>query len=527
MHNIKLLVKNYFTIFFKRFSSKFSSKMPLYVLILIFGVLFIGMFTSLTYTTLLTAQKAGFPELALYSISMTILMFGAILIVTESSPVNKSNDEELLLSLPFTKKEIITSKVLYYLIFDAALVLLLLLPSFVLYYMMVENATIFIIFRGAYAIICVTLIACGVSSLFRIFFEKIANRFRHSDIIKSVLSTTLMIVFLIIYFIFSFATQDVTKASSVYDAYPIKLIAEFVLYAKLDYFIILTLISCIIFSLSVIVSSIFFGKRASIYKSKSLNLEFKENKVLHSLYKREINKYASIPIYVTNTIFSSIMALILGIVILVIGKDYFINILNAVIASGYESGVAPDEIINSIEGYFNFFSIMIIGLVLTTSSTTASSISLEGKEFWILKAHPISYKDVFKAKILVNLTVEGIPCMLASVLISFRIGISYLPIFVILLALISLITSIVGLYANLLCPKFDWQNEQEVVKQGISVLVSMGLSFVSVALPASLFFIIPQTEYIKFLIIIIAYIIVLLVWILILRKHGEKLYKNL
>lgn len=69
---------------------------------------------------------------------------------------------------------------------------------------------------------------------------------------------------------------------------------------------------------------------------------------------------------------------------------------------------------NIIDGYFDIGLIIIFSFVLTTTPTTASSISLEHKELWIIKAHPISYKDVFSSKILVNLTVTSIAILIYS-----------------------------------------------------------------------------------------------------------------
>lgn len=527
MANIVFLTKNYFRIFFKKFSNKFASKIPLFGIILLFGGIFIASFTFLSYNTIITAIKAGIPTLALFSMSMTILMFTCMLIVTESSPVNKSNDEELLLSLPFTKAEIIASKGLYYLIFDLVLILVLLLPSYIVYYVIVDGTNILIIFRAVYVILCATLLASGISSLFRIFFTKISSRFRHSNVIKSLLSITLMIAFLIVYFIFSFISQDVKYAGKIYGFYPIKLITDFIINGNMASLIIITMIGLIVFGVSIFISSLFLGKSGKVYHNNNLELSFKEKSILNSLYKREINKYLSIPIYVTNTAFSSIITLILGFIILIVGKDYFINTIEIVIASGYENGMAPTGLMENINSYFNYMIIMSMGLMLGVAPTTGASISLEGKELWILKTHPVSYKDVFKAKILVNVVVEGLPAIIAGVLISIRIGIIYLPFLILIPLIISIITGIIGLYSNLLLPKLQWESEQEVIKQGSSVLVTMALSSVSIILPSVLFFVINHYEIIKLSIVLLAYMIIMIIWIYVLNIHGKKLYNKI
>ena len=112
MSNIFLLIKNYYKMFFcKLFKSK--NKLPAFLLLILLGSSFFIMFVSLSYNTINTAISLDIPELALSSFSITILMFVFMLIISESSPIRKNNDEELLLSLPFKKREVVTSKILF------------------------------------------------------------------------------------------------------------------------------------------------------------------------------------------------------------------------------------------------------------------------------------------------------------------------------------------------------------------------------------------------------------------------------
>mgnify|MGYP002688764482 FL=1 len=67
---------------------------------------------------------------------------------------------------------------------------------------------------------------------------------------------------------------------------------------------------------------------------------------------------------------------------------------------------------------FDVTIIFVMFLMQVLAPTTASSISIEGKKIWILKAHPISYKDVFKAKIKVNFMVNLFPAVLTSIFLS-------------------------------------------------------------------------------------------------------------
>lgn len=156
------------------------------------------MFVSLSYNTINTAISLDIPELALSSFSITILMFVFMLIISESSPIRKNNDEELLLSLPFKKREVVTSKIVYYLSFDLLIILFLILPSYVIYCILVKGSSWFILVRALYVIICSTLFATGISGIISTYLIKMSKRFRYSNIINSIFSVVLVMTFMII-----------------------------------------------------------------------------------------------------------------------------------------------------------------------------------------------------------------------------------------------------------------------------------------------------------------------------------------
>ena len=108
MNNVLFLVKNYFRMFLtKLLRRQKNSGNSVAIFAMLLSLVFVGSFAFLSYTTIQTALKAGMPSLALSSFATTILMFTFMLVVTESSSTSKHTDEEMLLSLPFTKRQII------------------------------------------------------------------------------------------------------------------------------------------------------------------------------------------------------------------------------------------------------------------------------------------------------------------------------------------------------------------------------------------------------------------------------------
>ena len=125
------------------------------------------------------------------------------------------------------------------------------------------------------------------------------------------------------------------------------------------------------------------------------------------------------------------------------------------------------------------------------------------------------------------LTIEGLPVLLVGIVLATRLGFIYLPFIVLIPFLVVILTAITGLYINLLYPKLNWESEQEVVKQGISVLVTMSVNFILVLIPMVLYFILSLNEIFKLIIVVISYILLIILCAILLFKHGRKLYEKL
>ena len=123
------------------------------------------------------------------------------------------------------------------------------------------------------------------------------------------------------------------------------------------------------------------------------------------------------------------------------------------------------------------------------SSTTNSSISLEGKSLWIIKMLPVSTSKIFASKIMVNLTVLLPTAIIVCTFFGIYLKLSLVNfIFTYLISFAySIFTSVLGLLLNLLFPKFDYDNEVRVIKQSLAVFLSILIGIISVLLPFKVF----------------------------------------
>ncbi|HOE15426.1 MAG TPA: hypothetical protein PLH82_01915, partial [Candidatus Paceibacterota bacterium] len=169
--------------------------------------------------------------------------------------------------------------------------------------------------------------------------------------------------------------------------------------------------------------------------------------------------------------------------------------------------------------------------IITITSTTSCTISLEGKQFWIIKSAPVKTENVFIAKALINI-VSALPFLLIAIVLAiFLVKFSLIQILiyatVVLLGLL-LITNL-GLLINLFLPKMVWDQEVKVVKQSASVVVLMLLSFILDVLlfGASIIVGVLSSVFFGIMTFIILSVIINIIVIVLLNTVGKNKYERM
>lgn len=521
MRNTWILIKNYFNCFLHNIFSKKNEKFKYgsaVLFLLLFGGIFIFMFTSLAIDTTTEAIKFGEPIIALYLNASMSLLFVILMTITKSTTSTKSNDDELLLSLPVTKTNIVSAKVFYDYLFDFVIVLITLLPSYVVYLYLVPDASFLMLLRGFIVIITLPMLSSAFGYFIGLFFSFLSRHFKHYSIIQSIITIVILVLFLGSYYGIAFiSTSDsMNGANMIMNLEPVKWIVNFVNKSDLLSLLYILLCTLLPFIISVFVKARFLGVTLNKYKTKNKELKFKVSSPTMALFKKEASRYFNIPLYVINTLFGGILLIIVGVIISTLGTNYIDNLL---ISAG----------IGSIDKYYFVIILLLIEFSLSTICTTSSSISLEGKSLWILKAHPTSAKDIFKAKILFNVLIASIPSIICSILVSISLGLKYLPFLIVISIISSYIVSSNGLLMNLIYPKLVWDNESEPIKQSLSTGISMGVNLLLLLVPIIIYFLLQilLDEIIVLLIVTIIYILMAIVVSIILENKGSKLFEKL
>jgi ABC-2 type transport system permease protein len=302
--------------------------------------------------------------------------------------------------------------------------------------------------------------------------------------------------------------------------YPIYLVLEMLNDYNYLSLIIFIILHVALFTLFTYILSIKFKKIIAKLQENRTKSNF-VMKTLHSestsktLFIKEVKRYFSSPIYVFNTLFGPIMILLVAMASIVYDKGKIMSVIGV--------NVGEDMI----------FQVLVAGILFTTffTSTTSSSISIEGKNFWIMKTLPINPKDIFKGKMLLNLVLIIPATYLSLAILYFTLGLTIIQLLTLIaLTLISaLVTVQFGLLINLKFPKMNAINDVVIVKKSASAMISVMIPLVTVMAAASVYTSLKDVIDFNFLLGIVLMLLTLLVFVehRILETWGVKRFKEI
>lgn len=201
------------------------------------------------------------------------------------------------------------------------------------------------------------------------------------------------------------------------------------------------------------------GRLTALPRGKRFLLEGQRRSgLLRALYRQEWKCYMSHSLYVVNTAFGYVMLIAGGVAAAAVKSEAFRSLLDIPMTRQMLLAVP-----------------LAMGLPVVMSATTGSAVSIEGKQFWIMRTFPVLAKDYFIGKILVSVTLT-LPCVLvAGTLFGFGLKLDawVWPWLYITPMVCAFFAAVFGLSVNLALPKLDWINEAEVVKQSAACTASI------------------------------------------------------
>lgn len=435
-----------------------------------------------------------------------------------------AKDYEMLVSLPIKQSVILASKMIQLLILNYLLVGLVLIPTSIVYFTRVNLSPVFFAYLIV-AVIFVPLIPIVLASIIAFILSYISSKLRYKNLFLILGSFGVTILIMVL----SINIESIGEFATINSESIIEGVRK--IYPPAIYFtsalVTLDIVSLLKFIVtSVVPFAIFLFVFSKLYKDinsklgesfKSSNYKLtslKTTSPIKALMRKEIKGYFSCPVYVLNTSLGVVLITIASIASLFFGEDIIAKVLD----------------IPEAKDMIPVLMIGVLTLGVCMSCTTNSSISLEGKKLWILKSSPIDEMDIFKGKIAVNLLVL-IPIILLNsfiLLISLKMNLTNFIWMIIIPTLYAFVVSIGGILVNLYFPKLDWITEISVVKQSLSVIITIlgGLMLGGISLGILIGFKITNFNlYFVGLSVALIFIIYLL-WLL-LNKRGRQLFNRL
>ena len=386
------------------------------------------------------------------------------------------------MSLPIKPGVIIATKLVSIYIYNFVIVFSLILGTNIAYGF-IGGFNLLYVLISMFATFFIPLFPMAISSFVAFFLGFIPAKQKTKNIISTIMYILLFIGFGAIYFIgFENPEANVTLIYSKIGSF--YFVGNWIYKGMVNGNIIQLLLFLIVsigsFSLFVaIVSRFFLTINGRMLNNKTIsnynltNEKYNKSSVTKTLFVKELRSLLNYPSVLIQILGGPIMSLIMCVMVIVMylrGQD-LIAIPDVQIPHGDVTMI-----------------LLGVGLscFLSMVSTTSSSISLEGKSFWIIKSAPIKTKDLFKAKCLVNIVLMA-PVGIIGLLIGGII--TKASILTILITTIFIISSIsfatfTGLIMNIKYPKFDFDNPLKVVKQGkpilIMILIDFGLLIINI-----------------------------------------------
>lgn len=444
-------------------------------------------FVFLFYASFSQLAAAFFPAglgwlyFAMFAIMAFALMFiGSVF--TAKSQLFEAKDNELLLSMPVPPGMILLSRMAALLAMNFVLELVVALPVFVswLQYGTVSGTGI-----AAFVVIVLALplFSLAVSCLFAWLVSLVTSRMRNTTAVTMVIS----VVFMLAYFLFCFrmnsyvsqlAANGAAIANALGAAAPLVWLGRAAADGSLTSLGLTLLWTALPFVLAYVLLNRSFIRIVTTRRGQ-VRVQY-EKKAMHvssqdaALYRRELARLTSSSGYMLNAGLGLVFEVVLA-VLAVVKRQELLAALTAI-----------PELYAAAAPILLLACMMVSGMVFFT----ASSVSLEGKSYWIVHSMPIEAKKVLRAKLNLSNSLAVVPAllMMLTAALVLRLPAAETALLLACQLLFVLLTANVGLMEDLRHCNLDWINETQAAKQGAGVLLSMLLNFGFVVAVGALYF---------------------------------------
>ena len=449
------------------------------LLIAFLAVVFLSFFGFTFYALALALPGMG---LGWFYFALAAIMAFALgfigSVFTAQQQLFAARDNELLLAMPIRPRDILGARMAVLLLLDYAFTLVVLLPAGVVW-LMVVGGTAGGIFGFVLSALLLPLIIMCFTCLFAWLLALISSRMRN----KTVITLVLYLAFLAAYFYFYMNLQQLLTelianseqiAGAFVAVYPLYAFGQASLGSWLH---IAGFAACCVIPFALVYAILSRGflavttRRPSVKKLVYRERALKTSGVGAALLRKELGRFAANGMYILNAAMGSVLT-VAAAVALIIYRDEAMQLLS-VLPEGMGEGAV----------------ILALCFLNATDVISAPSISLESKTLWLLKSLPVPAGRILMAKVNLHLVIALPPTLIASACCC--AALPFPPAGAAMVVLIPALTcvfgALLGVAVNLRYPKFDYINETAVIKNSMSVTVTLFGSWALLAAAALLY----------------------------------------
>ncbi|MCR5836733.1 MAG: hypothetical protein K6G88_09520 [Lachnospiraceae bacterium] len=409
--------------------------------------------------------------LYLLMISFLAIIVGTMIsIFSTQEVVFAPKDNDLLLALPVPVRSIIASRLSYIYIIGGTISTLIMIPGLIIYYFNVQISV-----KSIVASVSLVVIVSILVLMFATIGGWACAAFISSNSNKNKKLTNAIMTFgslAVYYYLFVKITEIFGQVMDNAGGLGEKVQSS----NQLIYLIgraisgdigLLIIIWIVVIAVAMFLFIIFEKKylgyitRQNAREAKAFDVgQIKAKSLTTALLFKEFKRYLSCGNYILNCSFGTVFMMVLSVFMLFEGNDIFKLI---------------ELMIDSEINYVPILNISLICIMISLNTITAPSISLEGRNLWILKSLPVSEWTIIKNKIKLHYIITIVPVLLFDVelLVLAKLDL-YVSVMTILITMLyPLFTAGLGLFINLMKPKLNWTNESAVTRLNMGIIAAM------------------------------------------------------
>lgn len=453
-------------------TGKQRSKVSSVALIVLYAALMVfiigGMFTALAIGICKPMTDAGlcwlyFTLFRLIAVAMGV--FGSVFNTYAGLYLAKDND--LLLSLPIPVHTLLVSRLLGVYIMGFMFSEVVLIPSIVVYAFFTPFS-VYTVIGSLTTFLTVPMTVLVLSCIFGWVIAKISVKLKNRSFITVIISLVAFAAYYFVYFQASRIISSLIENSGVISsgimnyAYPLY-VAGLSGTGDIPSVLSVVLMTAAVCALAYLVLSKSFikiatssGGTAKVRKKKS---EMRAASPFATLLKKEFRRFASSPTYMLNCGLGTVL------------------ITAAAIFAVIKGGQIADFAVKEFPGLNILPSAVGIAVCMlsTMNITTAPSVSLEGKNIWILQSLPVDCRQILRAKLCMQLIITTIPAVFCVICagISMRLGFFGTLLALLFVLSFTVLSACFGLFVNLRHPNLTWKSEVTPIKQSLSTFLAL------------------------------------------------------